>query len=216
MNCKCGRNIPEERDCICKDALKHAKALYAGEVTLVDRWFGNLLEKIEDLGLLENTAIIFTSDHGTFLGEHGFIHKYNLLYEEIAHIPLIIRLPETHSSTHGRSNGFVQPPDLMPTILELANTKIPPVVQGKSIISLVRGGRSSERKIAVTSASLRNPTMSPCNKIFPFSIFPQINFSAIPTVGLFKAKETCKDKLSEQTIFLHIFTVYYINSCIYI
>jgi arylsulfatase A-like enzyme len=148
-----------------KAALKHARALYAGEVTLVDRWFGNLFEKIEDLGLLENTAVIFTSDHGTFLGEHGFIHKYNLLYEEIAHIPLIIRLPETYSSTPKRYDGFVQPPDLMPTILELANSKTPPVVQGKSIIPLISGERSNEREIAVSSASLRNPRMSPWTTI---------------------------------------------------
>ena len=60
---------------LTEEQLKHLRALYAGEVTLVDRWVGMLLQKIEDLGLLENTAVIFTSDHGTYLGEHNYVGK---------------------------------------------------------------------------------------------------------------------------------------------
>ena len=60
---------------LTEDELNHCRALYAGEVTMVDRWVGMLLRQVEDLGLLEDTAIVFTSDHGFYLGEHGLIGK---------------------------------------------------------------------------------------------------------------------------------------------
>jgi len=136
------------------EQLNHLKALYAGEVTLVDRWIGRLLQKVEDLGLLEDTAIIFTSDHGTYIGEHNYVGKRPHLYEEVAHIPLIIRLPDSESVPSGRRDEIVQSPDIMPTILELAGVNIPPTVQGQSFLSIIRGEAEEEREIAVSSASL--------------------------------------------------------------
>ncbi|HIC89212.1 MAG TPA: sulfatase, partial [Anaerolineae bacterium] len=89
-------------DFMTEAELKHCRNLYAGEVSLVDRWIGFLLERVEDLGLLEGTAIIITSDHGFYLGEHGYIgkslirgtrHQSLPLYPEVSRIPLLIRLP---------------------------------------------------------------------------------------------------------------------------
>ncbi len=137
-----------------EDDLRHLRALYAGEVTLVDRWIGRLLQKIEDLGLLENTAVIFTTDHGTYLGEHGYIGKRVHLYEEVTHIPLIIRLPDSEGAPHGRCDTLVQSPDLMPTILELAGVKPPQTVQARSLLPLIRGEEDGEREIVVSSAGL--------------------------------------------------------------
>ena len=75
--------------------LNHMKALYAGEVTLVDKWFGKLIDTVKELGLDNNTVIIATSDHGTPLGEHNIIHKLPLaMYPTTMDIPLIIRHPE--------------------------------------------------------------------------------------------------------------------------
>ncbi len=142
-----------------EEQLNHLRALYAGEVTLVDRWIGRLLQKIEDLGLLENTAIIFTSDHGTYLGEHNYVGKRPHLYEEVAHVPLIVRLPDSEGVASGRRDEIVQSPDIMPTILELAEVKIPPTVQGRSFLSILRGESEEGREIAVSSASLVGPTL---------------------------------------------------------
>ena len=135
------------------EQLNHLRALYAGEVTLVDRWVGRLLQKIEDLGLLEDTAIIFTTDHGTYIGEHGYVGKKDELYEEVAHIPLIMRLPDSEGAPHGRCDAIVQSPDLMPTILDLAGAKIPPTVQGRSLLPVIKGEQTEEREIAVSSPS---------------------------------------------------------------
>jgi arylsulfatase A-like enzyme len=136
------------------DQLHHVKSIYAGEVTLVDRWIGMLLQKIEDLGLFEDTMVIFTSDHGTFLGEHGYVHKNDHLYKEVAKIPLIVRMPDNTNNIKDHIEALVQPPDLMPTILELANIKIPNTVQGKTLLPIIQDEKKHVRDIAVSSTSL--------------------------------------------------------------
>ena len=128
--------------------LKHVRALYAGEVTMVDRWVGLLLRKVEELGLLDNTAIIFTTDHGFYLGEHGLTGKVVMLYEEVTHIPLMILLP---SGKNGRRcNEIVQPADILPTILELAGVAAPDTVHGRSLVPILED-RGQGRSVAVSS-----------------------------------------------------------------
>ncbi|UCE10770.1 MAG: sulfatase, partial [Candidatus Thorarchaeota archaeon] len=136
------------------DELERLRALYAGEVTMVDRWVGMLLQKIEDLGLYENTVVIFTTDHGTYLGEHGYVHKRPHIYEEVGHIPLMIRLPDSEAVTGGRCDAFVQPPDIMPTLLELNDTTVPSTVQGKSLLPLIKGETNEIRELAISSQAL--------------------------------------------------------------
>ncbi|MBM3189010.1 MAG: sulfatase, partial [Chloroflexi bacterium] len=89
-------------DYLTIEELRHCRALYAAEVTLVDRWVGRLLERIEDMGLLRDTAVVFTTDHGFYHGEHGLMGKSHItpeesryvpLYEEVARIPLIAYAP---------------------------------------------------------------------------------------------------------------------------
>ncbi len=83
--------------------LRNMQAHYAAECTLVSKYIGRLLRKIEDLSLFENTIVVFTADHGMYIGEHDRTGKSNLsddddrgpwpLYEEITHIPLIVKAP---------------------------------------------------------------------------------------------------------------------------
>lgn len=141
--------------------LQRLKALYAGNVTLCDRWIGRLLQKIEDLGLLENTMIIITSDHGTQLGEHGYIHKRGYggidpMYEETARIPFIVRLPNAMNKP-GRSDAFVQQADIMPTVLEFGGVEIPECVQGKSFLPVLQGKKKEIRDFVVSCGSLLKP-----------------------------------------------------------
>lgn len=148
-------------DYLSKAELKHCRALYAAEVTLVDRWIGRLLEKIEDLGLSQNTMVLFTTDHGFLHGEHGIIGKalidqdrfsYVPLYEEINHIPLIIFMPGTSA---GRTSSMVQPMDIMPTILDLAGSPIPATVHGKSFAKVILGKEQKHRDFAVSAPCLK-------------------------------------------------------------
>jgi arylsulfatase A-like enzyme len=144
---------------LTEDELNHLRALYAGEVTMVDRWVGMLLNKIEDLGLFENTAVIFTADHGTYLGEHGYVGKRDHLYEEVTHIPLIVRMPDSEGNLRSRCGAIVQSPDLTPTILHLAEVPPPPTVQGRSILPAAQGEETQDSGIAVSSPSLIRRTL---------------------------------------------------------
>jgi len=154
---KCDYLIPEE--------IKHMRALYAAEVTLVDQWIGLLLEQIEKLALFDNTAVIFTSDHGFYFGEHGLVGKstitdrmfeYVSLYEEVARIPLLVYFPGMRTSSH--HPALVQPPDITATILELAGIKDASTVQGKSLLPLIQGEDRTLRDISVSSPSLVHGT----------------------------------------------------------
>lgn len=129
------------KNSLTEDELKHARALYMAESTLVDHWFGVLLDKIDELGLTEDTAVIFVSDHGYLFGEHGLVGKSLItpgkgyyeavrMYADIRATPLLIRLP---GQTRGRHiGGLVQAPDLMPTILELEGLVATQTMGGQS------------------------------------------------------------------------------------
>jgi arylsulfatase A-like enzyme len=147
-------------DFLTEAELKHARALYAAEVTLVDRWIGRLLDKIADLGLLKDTVVILTTDHGFLHGEHGIMGKGLIdeqgfanipLYEEISHIPLIVHYP---GAGPGVRKAMVQPMDIMATILDIARIEMPDTVHGRSFAGVLRGEGDRLRDFAVTSPYL--------------------------------------------------------------
>jgi arylsulfatase A-like enzyme len=153
--------------------LQHIRARYAGEVTMVDTWFGRLLETLENLGIADDTAIIFCADHGTCFdgpGDQGFLHKiphvgadgltiaagrkltqpirYFPLSMNAARIPLMIRVPGVHDVDH-RVGAFVQPWDITATILDLYDIDVPDSVIGKSVLPLIHGQDEWHRGSAV-------------------------------------------------------------------
>ena len=126
---------PEEMD--------HTRNLYRAEATMLDHWFGVLLDKLEQLGMVEDTAVIFTSDHGYLFGEHDLTGKSLLpevdgvmyyeairMYDDVRRTPLLIRAPGMPGGVHNKA--LVQSPDLMPTILELAGLVATESVGGQS------------------------------------------------------------------------------------
>ena len=141
-----------------EEKVKKALATYWGEVTMVDTWVGYLLRHLENLNLMEKTAIIFTTDHGYYIGEHGLFGKMtrsrgkdgkvsnptpggleawdrSCLYEEVAAIPLFIYVPKVSAGIY---NGLTSAIDLMPTVLELMDQGIPSFVEGKSLVPQVK------------------------------------------------------------------------------
>jgi arylsulfatase A-like enzyme len=120
--------------------LRHYRAQYSGEVSLVDHWVGTLLRKVEDLGMMDNTMIVILSDHGEPLGEHGIVKKVRPWpYEELSHFPLIIRMPDGSGYDPGRIDKFVGMPDVMPTILEFLEVEKPETIQGRSLLGVASG-----------------------------------------------------------------------------
>jgi len=132
--------------------LRHLRAQYAGEVTLVDKWVGVLMEEMKEMGLLDNTLIIFLSDHGEPLGEHGLIRKARPWpYEELSHIPLIMRFPDCMDLRGKRVKSFVGMPDIMPTILDLLKIDGPKSMHGKSLLPLImKEGDEKERSFGIS------------------------------------------------------------------
>lgn len=130
--------------------VEHARALYAGLVTFVDAQIGKFLQKVEALGLMKNSIIVFTADHGTMMGERNQLHKGETrLRTQVTHVPLAIYHPRRQWEGR-RIGGFVQHTDLMPTVLDLLGMKAPQRVTGETLAPLIEERRDSTRETIVT------------------------------------------------------------------
>lgn len=115
------------------DNQKRMWAAYYATVTFMDAQVGRILNALDRLGLRESTAIVFTSDHGYHLGDHGFWLKGDL-HEHVTRVPLIIAAP---TYAPGRSKSLTELVDLYPTLCELTGIPIPAHVQGKSLVPIL-------------------------------------------------------------------------------
>ena len=115
---------------------------YLKVVKSLDDNVGRLLDHLEEEGLLENTLIVYTSDQGFYMGEHGWFDK-RFMYEESMRTPLIMRLPDRFVRENGLEARdipeLVQNIDYAPTFLELAGAEIPDDIQGESLVPLLKG-----------------------------------------------------------------------------
>jgi arylsulfatase A-like enzyme len=138
-------------DWMTEEELNYTRALYAGEVTFVDKWVGYLLDKIRELGLFENSIIVLLADHGHPHGDHGSIMKTpDNLYSELLRIPLLIRHPRGLYAGK-RIDALVQTDDLLPTILDLLNLSHETLAMtGQSMWPLVVGAQDKLRDCVVT------------------------------------------------------------------
>ena len=113
--------------------------LYAAEVTYVDHCIGRLLEAMEKMKLLDDTIVVFTTDHGTHLGEQGYIQKHpELLNSLVMHLPLIIRHPE-RSTAGKRVDGLVSAIDYAPTFCHMLGIDDQEHMDGRNAWDLVTG-----------------------------------------------------------------------------
>ncbi|MBN1136000.1 MAG: sulfatase-like hydrolase/transferase, partial [Anaerolineae bacterium] len=113
-------------------------AAYYAQIELIDDQVGLLLEALEASGQRENTLIIFTSDHGEMLGDHGLVLKGCRFYEGAVHVPLIFSWPG-HIKQGLRSEALVELADLVPTLLEITDLPVPENVHGMSLLPILRG-----------------------------------------------------------------------------
>jgi len=141
--------------------LKQVQALYAGEVTMVDRWVGRVLDAIDDLGLRERTIVLVLSDHGHYLdypGDQGRIGKPAPLFEGVAHQNFMLRPPAGLGGGQLHS-ALVQPVDLLPTLLDLTGGTIPGFCEGSSLRGVLDGG-TSNRQVAISAPHRGVPTIT--------------------------------------------------------
>lgn len=137
-----------------EEELHHIRMLFAEKTTMTDKWVGVLLQRLKDLGLYDNTLIVWLSDHGEPLGHgehgHGIMRKCRPWpYEELVHVPMVIRHPDLDPQ---RISSFVQNMDLAPTILDFLGVKDPVIeeeMQGKSMLPLMSGEVESIRDFVI-------------------------------------------------------------------
>ncbi len=110
---------------------------YAKVLKSLDDNVGRTLDYLEKAGLLENTLVVYTSDQGFYMGEHGWFDK-RFMYEPSFSTPLVMRLPEGLNA-RGEVSQLVQNIDYAPTFLDLAGAEIPADIQGRSLLPLLRG-----------------------------------------------------------------------------
>jgi arylsulfatase A-like enzyme len=115
---------------------------YLRSIASMDKEIGRILNYLDETGLGENTIVVYSSDQGFFLGEHGMFDK-RWMYEESIRMPLIIRWPGV-ISPGSRNEQLVQNIDFAPSFLELANLPVPQDIQGKSIVPLLRGAKGDD------------------------------------------------------------------------
>ena len=139
---------------ISEEELFRLRRTYAGAVTAMDRQLGLLFDALRRLGRMDDTLVVFTSDQGEPLGEHGFVRRFRpWLHEELVHTPLIVRLP---GAEHGgkRHQAIVQSVDLLPTILSALDAgespadEARPPVHGRDLLELIRGEATKFRDFA--------------------------------------------------------------------
>ena len=159
------------------EKVKKANATYCGEITMVDTWIGYFLRRVENMGLMDKTAIIFTSDHGFYFGEHGGkfgkmtfdkrdgggLYRFgdsdarwahSPLYEELVRIPLLVYMPGLEPSVY---DGMTSVVDVMPTVLDIAGVSSPGNVHGASLLPRMRDSSAAGREFTVSTIPFANP-----------------------------------------------------------
>ncbi len=112
-------------------------------VRSVDNNVGRVLDYLDENGLAENTLVVYTSDQGFYMGEHGWFDK-RFMYEQSLRTPLVMRFPKGMNAPK-KVEELVQNIDYAPTFMELAGLDIPSEMQGKSLVPLVKGTKSDWR-----------------------------------------------------------------------
>lgn len=128
---------PEEFDA------KAVQGAYYGMIELIDDNLGRLIDHLESTGQRDNTLIIFTSDHGESLGDHGLLNKGCRFYEGLVRVPLIISWPARFRAC-GRSNALVELTDIAPTLLEVAGMATPVTMTGRSLVPILSGASPAD------------------------------------------------------------------------
>ena len=138
----------KEQEKLTDDLRRQTVQAYLASISFMDAQVGRVVNALDRLGLAENTVIVFTSDHGYHMGEHGLWQKMSL-FEESARVPLLIVAPGV-SAKGGVAKSPVGHIDLFPTLAELCGVKPPPNLQGQSLVPMLKDPTAVGRGWAIT------------------------------------------------------------------
>ncbi len=127
-------NVPEE---LYERVLPEIQGYYA-HCTATDLAIGSMVEQMRSLGLLENSILVFTADHGEMMGSHGRLpYRKQLAWNESVHVPFLIRLPDGESHQGVRVKAPLTTPDILPSLLSLCGIEIPNTIEGDDLSKLM-------------------------------------------------------------------------------
>lgn len=151
--------------------IRQAVGRYDGEIAHNDHSLELLVAKLKQLGVLDNTLIIVVSDHGEEFWDHGWTAHGHTVYQELTHTLLLMWNPALFP-TPRRISEPVQLIDVMPTVLDLLGLKNPSVVEGQSLVPLIRGQVFKRRGLVMASrfAAVRKEGLVPENTVDDFAI----------------------------------------------
>lgn len=140
-----------EQDKLTDALRRESLQAYFASISFMDAQVGRVLESLDRLGLAKNTIIVFTSDHGYHVGEHGLWQKMSL-FEESARVPLLVVAPGA-SQAGSAISAPVSQIDLFPTLLDLCGVKGPANLQGQSLVPMLKDTQTLGRGWALTQVS---------------------------------------------------------------
>jgi arylsulfatase A-like enzyme len=144
------RAVRENQPDYCDQTLRAARQGYYAMISEVDHHVGRILHKLKELDLSEDTLVIFTSDHGEWLGYHLKYGKGFPADDSVSRVPFIMRWPSGIRNAGQTISDIVEAVDMVPTVLEAAGIQAPPHLQGSSLGSYLRGDPKQLKKAALT------------------------------------------------------------------
>jgi arylsulfatase A-like enzyme len=158
----------QEQDKLTDDLRRQCLQAYYASISFMDAQVGKVVDALERLGLADQTVIVFTSDHGYHMGEHGLWQKMSL-FEESARVPLLIVAPGT-----ARPGAVVRTPvsqvDLFPTLAELCGVQPPENLQGESLVPMLRDPTATGRGWALTQVTRGEGRNAADKRFFGYSL----------------------------------------------
>lgn len=137
-----------EQDKLTDDLRREARQAYLASISFMDSQVGRVIDALDRLQLSDNTIVVFTSDHGYHMGEHGLWQKMSL-FEESARVPLLFVTP--NSKQAGKvAKSPVSHVDLFPTLAELCGVPTPDPLQGQSLVPMLNAPETRGRGWALT------------------------------------------------------------------
>lgn len=140
-----------------EDELKKDIAVYYGMISFMDKQIGRILDKLDALGIADNTLVVFSTDHGHFIGQHGLIAKGPFHYEDMLKLPFVVRWPE-HVPANIESDALQSLVDLAPTFLAASGQTIPDEMQGVNQLKVWQGKQENARDHIICE-NRHNPVM---------------------------------------------------------
>ena len=132
----------------------HARKMYYGMVSYIDDQVGRVLSRLDALGLRERTIVLYMSDHGEMLGQHGIWYK-NAFLEGSARVPMIVSLPAALGAQLREVDAPCNTIDLFPTLCELCGLAPPPTLEGRSLVPLMTGQDAGLDRVAFSENNRR-------------------------------------------------------------